>query len=132
MRGGSKGGFQYHVKQESHYLLAGVLRLRIGRADGTIVEHHLTAGAAWSLPPGVPHQEEALADCTILECADPIVDDRVRVDAAYGLPSASGLPSMTSDEAIAKLETFSGDLWRCMNRVDDQIEHIRHHGLADR
>ena len=44
------------------------------------------------------HQEEAIADCLIIEDTTPHCNDRVRVEKEYGLNSEKGLKSTTIDE----------------------------------
>lgn len=107
MRAGTKGGLQFHIKEESHYVLSGRMIVRWDD-DGKLTEREVQAGRAWRMPAGVVHQEEALTDCVILEVSDPTSDDRVRVEAEYGLDDGGGLPSMTPDQARAKLRGLSG------------------------
>lgn len=94
-KAGTKGGLQWHLKEECHYLLSGRLLLRQPNRDNQLVETVVEAGAAWCVSPGSVHQEQALTDCVILEVGDPTVDDRVRVEGDYGLPAGDSLPSMT-------------------------------------
>jgi hypothetical protein len=64
-KAGTMGGYQCHVKEESHYLLKGSMRLRT--TDGDRVVH---APIAWTVPPLTVHQEEALTDCLLFERPD--------------------------------------------------------------
>lgn len=111
---GTRGGFQCHVKDESHYLLSGRLLVRV-KQGAAVIGHTLEAGTAWHVPAMTVHQEEALADCVILEVGDPTSDDR------YGIiPDPGGLPSMTNHEAMAKLQNLA-DAYR---RKAVDCEHL--------
>ena len=91
---GTKGGFQLHVKEESHYLYTGKLLLRAvvnGQVSETVVE----AGQAWTVPPLFVHQEEALEDSILFEVSDPTAGDRYAIE-----PDPGGLVSMSDVEAI--------------------------------
>lgn len=92
-KAGTKGGYQFHVKEESHFLLLGALKLRT--ASG---EHIVEAGSAWTVPPFTVHQEEAITECVIIEVSDPTTDDRVSMELDPG-----GLPSMDDEQAAAKM-----------------------------
>ena len=103
MRAGTRGGLQYHVKEEAHYLVSGSLKLRFDRGAGTLDERVVMDGAAWRVPPGAVHQEEALTDVVTFEVSDPILDDRVRVEAQYGQIGEAGLPSQSTRAAVGAL-----------------------------
>jgi len=103
-RARTKGGLQYHAKEELHYLVSGSLRLRFDAGDGQLTELDVEPGSAWLVPPGAVHQEEALTDCEVFEVSDPTEDDRVRVEAQYGVSGeGDALPSMTKADARRKL-----------------------------
>lgn len=94
MHAGTKGGLQYHVeKDETEYLLSGRALLRYDDGDGTLVELDVHPGESVHIPPGAVHQFEALEDCIFLEASTPHYDDRVRVEAEYGLTDEGGLPT---------------------------------------
>lgn len=94
-KAGTKGGFQLHVKEESHYLIEGQLLLRTKDETG-VHERVVEAGSGWTVQPLTVHQEEALTDCVVFEVSDPTRDDRYAIE-----PDPGGLPSMTDDAALA-------------------------------
>ena len=53
----------------------------------------LKKGDVFHFPPGIPHQEEALTKCIIIEASTPHFNDRVRVEKKYGIISKGGLPT---------------------------------------
>lgn len=125
-KAGTKGGLQWHVKEESHYLLEGRLLARFLGSSGRLEERILESGDAWRIPPGAIHQEEALTDCQIIEVGDPTVDDRVRVDAQYGQTGGGTLPSMTPNAAAAKLralacalENRAASCWKWASQIQE-------------
>ena len=99
---GTKGGYQLHVKEETHYLLEGVLRLRQLNADGLELTRRVSAGEAWTVPPGTVHQEEAIEDSIVIEVGDPTIEDRYAIT-----PDPGGLPSMTDEQASDKLAALA-------------------------
>lgn len=91
---GSKGGFQFHrVKDEGGILISGLLLVRFDDGSGGIAEKTISPGESFHFPPGVPHQEEALEDCIIIEGSTVVFNDRVRVEKEYGLGEPIGLPT---------------------------------------
>ena len=93
MRAGTKGGLQYHTeKDETFYLVSGEAAVRFDPGDGLEVVW-MWAGESYHIPPGAVHQVEAVTDCVFFETSTPHHDDRVRVEAQYGLPEDGGLPS---------------------------------------
>ena len=120
---GTKGGFQFHVKEESHYLMEGTLLLR-SKQGGKVKETIVEAGHSWTVPPGFLHQEEALTDCVILEVSDSTSEDRYAIE-----PDPGGLPSMTDSQACEIL-------WHLIGRLTDRVSdctmlhrQIKAHGL---
>ena len=101
---GTKGGFQLHVKEESHYLHEGRMLLR-SMNNGQVVETVVDAGASWTVPPLFLHQEEALEDSVLFEVSDPTVEDRYAIE-----PDPGGLPSMTDMDAVAILQKLEASL----------------------
>lgn len=94
MRAGTKGGLQQHVeKDETFYLMSGVAIVRSDRGDGTLKETAMAPGEAYHIPPGATHQVEAVTDCVFFEASTPHYEDRVRMEAFYGLPEDGGLPT---------------------------------------
>ena len=99
IRAGCKGGLQKHrLKNESAYLVKGSLLVRYDDGSKTLKEKVLKPGDCVSIPPGAVHQEEALTDCTIFEVSTPHFNDRVRMEADYGLPVSGGLPTTELDD----------------------------------
>lgn len=95
MRAGRKGGLQRHVeKDETFYLWSGVAIVRSDRGDGLLIEREMKTGESYHIPAGAPHQVEACLDCVFFEVSTPHFDDRVRMEADYGLDEAhQGLPT---------------------------------------
>lgn len=82
---GCKGGFQYHrVKDEGGLVISGRLVVRYTR-NNEILSAVLEEGSAFRFPPGCIHQEEALTDVKIIEVSTPHLNDRVRMEAVFGL-----------------------------------------------
>lgn len=99
MKAGAMGGLQYHrEKYEFAYLLEGSLLLRYDEGNGHLTNRMLVPGDCIEIPPGSVHQEEAVADCIILEVSTPVFNDRVRVETQYGLPEEGGLPTTQQGE----------------------------------
>ena len=99
IKAGHKGGLQYHhLKDECGYLVSGKLIIRYDSGDGRLSERPLNTGDTFHFPPGAVHQEEAVTDCVILEASTPHFNDRVRVEAEYGLVDEGGLPSVPIED----------------------------------
>lgn len=80
MQAGSGGAFQYHVqKDETFYLFSGKALVRYKTDDGTVCEVPMCAGESYHVPPGSPHQVDAVTDCVFFEASTPHFDDRVKV-----------------------------------------------------
>ena len=81
---GHKLSRQYHEqKDESIYVLEGVLVLEIGSAD-SIERFVLERGSSWRIPPGTVHRFAAPASgCTLIEVSTPEIDDVVRLEDDY-------------------------------------------------
>ena len=129
MRAGTKGGVQFHAKEEAHYIVSGIMRIRWDAGDGQLRERTVQAGEGWRVPPFAVHQEEAVSDCTIFEVGDPTINDRVRVEADYGLPTEGGLPSMTPSEAVTKLRTFAAALRERADECEYRAGLVESNGL---
>jgi mannose-6-phosphate isomerase len=94
MRAGAKGGLQSHVeKDEAFYLVSGDAIVRSDDGTGRLIETRMGPLETYRIPPGAPHQVEALTDCMFFEVSTPHYDDRVRLEAQYGLPDTGGLPT---------------------------------------
>ena len=96
---GSKGGLQYHrLKDEVAILISGEMLIRYDTGDGILKERIIRPGQTVHFPAGLVHQEEALADCEIIEASTPHFNDRVRVEKLYNLKEEKGLPSTKKKE----------------------------------
>lgn len=95
MKAGTKGGLQFHrQKEETFYLFSGKAIVRSDDADLRILRQRvMQPGESYHIPPGAVHQVEALTDCVFFEASTPHHNDRVRVEALYGLPGDGGLPT---------------------------------------
>ena len=93
MRQGTKGGLQLHVeKDETFHLVSGRAIVRFDSGNG-LVARQMGAGQSYHVPPGAVHQVEAITDCVFFEASTPHYDDRVRMEAQYGLKADGGLPT---------------------------------------
>ena|SRR5213593_1052708 len=94
MIAGGAGGLQFHhAKDETFYLLSGRALVTSDPGDGTLRAFVMEPGDAVHVPPGAPHKVKAITNCVFVEASTPHMDDRVRVEAEYGLPEGGGLPS---------------------------------------
>ena len=94
MKAGTKGGLQFHTeKDETFYLLSGQAVVRSDDGTGELIVARMWPGESYHIPPGAPHQVEAVTDCLFFEASTPHYDDRVRVEQDYGLPADGGLPT---------------------------------------
>jgi quercetin dioxygenase-like cupin family protein len=81
---GESLSYQYHrVKDETIYLLRGLMEMEIGDEKGR-EKHQLDPGACLHITPGMRHRMVALEDCDILEASTPELDDVVRLEDRYG------------------------------------------------
>ena len=93
MQAGTKGGLQKHVeKDETFYLVEGRALVRFDDGGG-LLTRQMGPGESYHIPPGTVHQVEAVTACVFFEASTPHYDDRVRCEAAYGLPEDGGLPT---------------------------------------
>jgi len=103
VKAGSKGGLQYHrLKDEAGFLVSGQMIIRYDDGSGGLTEKLLSEGDFFHFRPGVVHQEEAITDCIIIEASSPHFNDRVRVEALFGLDGRGGLPSTSLEEIEEK------------------------------
>jgi len=94
MKAGGAGGLQKHVeKDEASFLVSGEAWVYTDTGDGKATRFLWMAGTAIHIPPGAVHKVEAITDCTIFECSTPHFNDRIRLEAEYGLPETGGLPT---------------------------------------
>lgn len=94
MRAGSAGGLQYHrQKDEAGILWEGIIEIDHDNGSGQLTALRIESGACYRFPPGAVHRVRAITDVIIFEVSSPHFDDRVRVEALYGLPEVDGLPT---------------------------------------
>ena len=85
VRKGEALSLQYHErKDETIYLLSGVLQLQVGRDRRQLEDRRLQPREAFHIPPGLRHRMVALEDCEVLEVSTPELDDVVRLEDRYG------------------------------------------------
>lgn len=76
--------YQYHrVKDETIYLLRGLMELEIGNERGR-ERKRLEPGACIHIGPGTRHRMMALEECEVLEVSTPELEDVVRLEDRYG------------------------------------------------
>jgi mannose-6-phosphate isomerase-like protein (cupin superfamily) len=99
MKRGAKGGLQYHrLKDEGGTMTKGTMLIRYDDGNG-LVERTVRAGESFRFPPGCRHQAEAITACAYFEVSTPHYNDRVHVEADYGIETeAGGLPSTELSE----------------------------------
>ncbi len=77
--------YQYHRrKDETIYLLAGVLDLEVATADASRQTVRLDAGHSFHIPAGMRHRMTAIETCDVLEASTNELDDVVRLEDRYG------------------------------------------------
>jgi len=77
--------YQYHRrKDETLYLLAGVLEIETGSAAGGRQTQRLEPGESFHIPAGLRHRLTAVETCDVLEASTPEIDDVVRLEDRYG------------------------------------------------
>jgi len=90
VRGGQALSLQYHVqKDESIYVLSGLLDLVLESPAGELETHRLTPGMSARVHPGRRHRFVAVEDTDLLEVSSPEVDDIVRLEDRYGREGTS-------------------------------------------
>jgi mannose-6-phosphate isomerase-like protein (cupin superfamily) len=103
VRAGERGGLQYHhLKDEVGVMISGEMIVRIDDGSGKLIERIVGPGDVMHFAPGLVHQTEAITDVVYIEASTPHFNDRVRVEAEYGLELEEGLPSTTLEEVIEK------------------------------
>jgi mannose-6-phosphate isomerase len=81
---GESLSYQYHqVKDETVYLLNGLLDLEIGDDAGRQT-HRMKPGDCYRITAGTRHRMAAVEDCDVLESSTPELDDVVRLEDRYG------------------------------------------------
>jgi len=97
VRAGEALSYQYHErKEETLYVHAGRLRLRLDLGDGEH-ERELGPGEVIHLPPGARHRAEALEEVTLFEVSTPELDDVVRLEDRYGRAHGPGSGQTSGD-----------------------------------
>ena len=82
---GGQLSFQYHeVKDETIYLLSGILDLEVGHRDEPRRTLRLEPGDSFHINPGLRHRMTAIETCVVLEVSTPELDDVVRLEDRYG------------------------------------------------
>jgi quercetin dioxygenase-like cupin family protein len=81
---GESLSYQYHrVKDETIYLMGGLMELEIGDERRRKTQR-LEPGASLHIAPGTRHRMTALEDCEVLEVSTPELEDVVRLEDRYG------------------------------------------------
>ena len=84
MLAGHRCSLQYHDrKQETIYVLSGVLKIIQGKSQNTLQEGLYHAGDTVTIPPGLIHRMEGVEDSVYLEASTPELDDVVRLKDDY-------------------------------------------------
>lgn len=77
--------YQYHrVKEETIYVMHGVLTLHVSDDDAPPRVIELKQGEAFHIVAGLRHRFEAKAEVDLLEASTPELDDVVRLEDRYG------------------------------------------------
>ena len=72
---------QYHVqKDESIFVVSGLLDLVLESADGTLETHRLAPGMSAQVHPGRRHRFIAVEETDLFEASSPEIDDIVRLE----------------------------------------------------
>ena len=103
VRAGKKGGLQYHRKKdEASYIVSGKMILKYENELGELVEREVGPGDWFHFPAGCIHQEIAITDVVRIEVSTPHFNDRVRVEAMFGLEDDGGLPTTKESEILKR------------------------------
>jgi len=82
---GAALSYQYHrVKEETIYVLSGVLTLHVSQDDSPPRVLELRAGESFHITPGLRHRFEAKSAVDLLEASTPELHDVVRLEDRYG------------------------------------------------
>jgi mannose-6-phosphate isomerase len=77
--------YQYHErKDETIYLLSGVLALEVATPGGARQTIRLEPGQSFHIPAGLRHRMTAIESCDVLEASTGDLDDVVRLEDRYG------------------------------------------------
>ena len=74
----------HNEKDESIYVLNGVLDLVLENESGQLETHRLTPGMSARVLPKQRHRFIGVEDCDIVEVSSPEIDDVVRLEDSYG------------------------------------------------
>ncbi|HEX7223476.1 MAG TPA: hypothetical protein VF231_09490 [Candidatus Limnocylindrales bacterium] len=87
---GRRLSLQVHKhKDESVYVIGGLLRLHLEDADGAMGFHDLGPGEHAHVPVGRRHRFEALERVSLIEVSTPELDDVVRLEDDFGREGTS-------------------------------------------
>ena len=101
VKAGFKGGLQFHRKKdECGFLIEGEIIIRHESKKGNLIEKIIRPGDVFHCSPGGIHQEEAIADCRIIEESTTYFNDRVRLEEHFGLETCEGIPSTSKEKII--------------------------------
>ena len=88
--GGQALSLQYHVqKDESIFVLSGLLDLVLENGDGTLETHRLAPGMSARVRAGRRHRFVAVEETDLFEASSPEIDDIVRLEDRYGREGSS-------------------------------------------
>ena len=84
MWAGHRCSLQFHErKQETIYVLSGLLRIVSGSTQEVLSEQLYRAGDSITIRPGIIHRMEGVEDSVYLEASTPEMDDVVRLSDDY-------------------------------------------------
>ncbi len=87
---GHRLSLQYHErKDESVYVVAGLLRLHLEDEAGALRTYDLGPGDHQHVPTGRRHRFEALETCELIEVSTTELDDVIRIEDDYGREGTS-------------------------------------------
>jgi mannose-6-phosphate isomerase-like protein (cupin superfamily) len=90
IKGGQALSLQYHVqKDESIFVVSGLLDLVLESADGVLETHRLAPGMSAHVHPGRRHRFSAVEETELFEASSPEIDDIVRLEDRYGREGSS-------------------------------------------
>ncbi len=76
---------QYHDrKDESQYIVRGVVDIELGGPEGALAKRRMAAGDTLHIAPGTRHRLTAVEDTDIFEVSTPEIDDVIRLEDRYG------------------------------------------------
>tara|TARA_E500000178_G_C17028343_1_gene759189 strand:+ start:2907 stop:3812 length:906 start_codon:yes stop_codon:yes gene_type:complete len=99
LKAGYRGGLQYHrVKDETAVIIKGKMTVRHLSRGGTLGSIDVGPGDCLRFPPYAIHQEIAHSDVEIIECSNPVVNDRVHCESCFDEEESGGLPTTAITE----------------------------------